>query len=149
MFILGVSEGQGSLVCCSPWGHKESDVTEQLNNKQSSCYGICSIHTVIVKALGNSRLGRKIKFPAIVRQAQFRPGSDLLWWPCFKCTTDQTAFSILTRSHGTPGPSMGSWWTFEQGDHQLWRKDWKPSHHTVGSFKFCLMQTLSHSTYFF
>ena len=26
------SEGQGSLACCSPWGHKESDITEQLNN---------------------------------------------------------------------------------------------------------------------
>ena len=25
------SEGQGSLVCCSPWAHKELDVTEQLN----------------------------------------------------------------------------------------------------------------------
>ena len=25
------SEGQGSLVCCSPWGHKELDMTEQLN----------------------------------------------------------------------------------------------------------------------
>ena len=25
-------EGQGSLACCSPWGHKESDTTEQLNN---------------------------------------------------------------------------------------------------------------------
>ena len=25
---LGVSEGQGSLVCCSPWGCKESDMTE-------------------------------------------------------------------------------------------------------------------------
>ena len=24
-------EGQGSLVCCSPWGHKESDTTEWLN----------------------------------------------------------------------------------------------------------------------
>ena len=24
-------EGQGSLVCCSPWGHKELDTTEQLN----------------------------------------------------------------------------------------------------------------------
>ena len=24
----GDSEGQGSLVCSSPWGHKESDVTE-------------------------------------------------------------------------------------------------------------------------
>ena len=23
--------GQGSLACCSPWGHKESDMTEQLN----------------------------------------------------------------------------------------------------------------------
>ena len=31
---LGDSEGQGSLVCCSPWGCKESDMTEQLNNKQ-------------------------------------------------------------------------------------------------------------------
>ena len=29
---LGDSEGQGSLVCCSPWGHKELDMTEQLNN---------------------------------------------------------------------------------------------------------------------
>ena len=27
----GVGDGQGSLACCSPWGHKESDVTEQLN----------------------------------------------------------------------------------------------------------------------
>ena len=25
----GDGEGQGSLVCCSPWGHKESDMTEQ------------------------------------------------------------------------------------------------------------------------
>ena len=26
------SEGQGSLVCCSPWGRKEQDTTERLNN---------------------------------------------------------------------------------------------------------------------
>ena len=25
-------EGQGSLACCSSWGHKESDTTERLNN---------------------------------------------------------------------------------------------------------------------
>ena len=24
----GAGEGQGSLACCSPWGHKESDTTE-------------------------------------------------------------------------------------------------------------------------
>ena len=27
---LGVGEEQGGLVCCSPWGCKGSDVTEQL-----------------------------------------------------------------------------------------------------------------------
>ena len=28
---LGVGDGQGSLACCSPWGHKELDATEGLN----------------------------------------------------------------------------------------------------------------------
>ena len=28
---LGVGDRQGSLVCSSPGGHKESDVTERLN----------------------------------------------------------------------------------------------------------------------
>ena len=28
---LGVGDGQGSLMCCSPWDHKESDMTGQLN----------------------------------------------------------------------------------------------------------------------
>ena len=28
----GDSEGQGSPACCSPWGSKESDMTERLNN---------------------------------------------------------------------------------------------------------------------
>ena len=27
----GHGEGQGGLVCCSPWGHKELDMTGQLN----------------------------------------------------------------------------------------------------------------------
>ena len=26
-----VGDGQGGLACCSPWGHKELDMTEQLN----------------------------------------------------------------------------------------------------------------------
>ena len=28
----GVGDVQGNLACCSPWGHKESDTTEQLND---------------------------------------------------------------------------------------------------------------------
>ena len=30
----GDGEGQGSPVCCSPWGQEESDTAEQLNNSQ-------------------------------------------------------------------------------------------------------------------
>ena len=32
----GDGEGQESLACCSPWGHKESDTTEQLNNNNNT-----------------------------------------------------------------------------------------------------------------
>ena len=38
---VGDSEGQGSLVCCSPWGCKESDMTERLNNS-NHLYGVSS-----------------------------------------------------------------------------------------------------------
>ena len=31
---LGDGEGQGSLVCCSPWGCKESYTTERLNSNK-------------------------------------------------------------------------------------------------------------------
>ena len=34
----GDSEGQGSLLCCAPWGWKESDMTWQLNNNNHSVY---------------------------------------------------------------------------------------------------------------
>ena len=32
--VLRDGEGQGSLVCCSPWGGKELDMTEQMNNNK-------------------------------------------------------------------------------------------------------------------
>ena len=31
----GVDDGQGSLACCSPWGLKESAMTERLNNNNN------------------------------------------------------------------------------------------------------------------
>ena len=37
----GDGEGQEGMVCCSPWGRKESDMTERLNNnviKIDYCY---------------------------------------------------------------------------------------------------------------
>ena len=38
----GVGDGQGSLVRCSPWGHKELDMTEQLH--YLSIYRFSSSH---------------------------------------------------------------------------------------------------------
>ena len=32
---LGDGEGQGSLACYSPWGRKESDATERVNNSNN------------------------------------------------------------------------------------------------------------------
>ena len=40
----GDGEGQGSLVCCSPWSCKQSDMTEQPNNSK--------LHLFTTKCLG-------------------------------------------------------------------------------------------------
>ena len=32
---LGVGDGQGSLACCGPWGHKESGTTEHCTTELS------------------------------------------------------------------------------------------------------------------
>ena len=37
--VLGESEGQGSIECCSPWGHKALDTTWQLNNSTAQQKG--------------------------------------------------------------------------------------------------------------
>ena len=39
----GVGERQGSLECCSRWGHKESDMTEQLNKKNKKAAGTSAV----------------------------------------------------------------------------------------------------------
>ena len=43
---MGDGEGQGSLMCCSPWGCKELDTTERLNNNN---HFIIYVHQTIMK----------------------------------------------------------------------------------------------------
>ena len=45
-WTLGLGDGQGGLACCSPWGHKESDTTEQLNWTEPSA---CSRNPLMTK----------------------------------------------------------------------------------------------------
>ena len=49
-------EGQGSLACCSPWGSKESDTTERLNNSVSQ--GERKLIEILTK-IGTAALGNK------------------------------------------------------------------------------------------
>ena len=50
---LGDSEGQGSLACCSPWSHKELDVTERPNNNRGMKKGFPLIHLESSPGLGS------------------------------------------------------------------------------------------------
>ena len=43
----GDGEGQGSLACCSLWGHKESDMTERLSNNKD-VGGHFSIYIILI-----------------------------------------------------------------------------------------------------
>ena len=41
----GVGDGQGRLACCSPWGRKESDMTEGLNwTSETEGLGLCFLN---------------------------------------------------------------------------------------------------------
>ena len=42
-WTLGVGDGQGGLVCCYLWGHKESDMTEWLNWKNTQERNACAL----------------------------------------------------------------------------------------------------------
>ena len=44
---LRVDEGQGSLVCCNPWCHKESDMTEQLNEYKTGTVALLQKYNLL------------------------------------------------------------------------------------------------------
>ena len=65
----GVGDEQGSLVCCSPWGCKESDTNGQLNkNQQHACDPVYAASSpafggVIVFCLNHSGSGFNLHLP--------------------------------------------------------------------------------------
>ena len=44
----GVGDGQGSLECCSPWGYKESDMTDRLNNKYPEVFLFTAYNQIVL-----------------------------------------------------------------------------------------------------
>ena len=61
----GYVEGQGGLLCCNPWGHKELDMSEWLNNNHKASAGWPkdgALYSFWALDTGSSFL---IKFPSI------------------------------------------------------------------------------------
>ena len=79
--LLRDGEGQGSLECCSPWGHKKLDVTEQLNNHKVLSWNQHKFSIVIPTSMSFGRCGsyaqpkRRCKNPV----PPLPPGAHPLW----------------------------------------------------------------------
>ena len=52
-----IAKDRGSLACYSPWGHKESGMTEQLNNKNN--YSVVSEQKIKVFKMPCGTLGNQ------------------------------------------------------------------------------------------
>ena len=81
----GDGEGQGSLASCSPWGCKESDTTQRLNNHHHHC-----------QRQVNSRVSCSERDPTIQR-----PACSLRWTTHFREIHGQVSMM--------PGGSMALW----------------------------------------
>ena len=66
---MGVGDGQGSLACCSPWGHKELDKTEWLNWTEMNLdwrfsINICWMNEFILSAFPPSTSLQQLLLPS-------------------------------------------------------------------------------------
>ena len=65
----GVGDEQGGLACCGPWGHKESDTTEQLNWTDVLLLNILHTHALGCLPNDSPRLLCSYKYPALISLA--------------------------------------------------------------------------------
>ena len=73
----GYSEGQGSLVCCSPWGCKESDTNEWLNNNKIR---LSQFFKVIIRSfISSNKLYTVLTHISWVLSKKFTYLSKLTW----------------------------------------------------------------------
>ena len=70
---VGVSDGQGSLSCCSPWGCRECDTTEWLNWTDWFCISFFS-HWIV-----NLYSWRQINGPVVI---QFNTSENVIYYYC-------------------------------------------------------------------
>ena len=91
----GVGDGQGGLACCSPWGRKESDMTEQLNWTELDPLTEFSFPFSLL---------------SIVVGRNYSPSLQVL--PAYpKCTSPSQSFSKSMTTTSSPCYSIAATWT--------------------------------------
>ena len=84
---VGVGDGQGSLTCCSLWGHKESDMTERLNwteliDVYLDCFNILAIvNNAAIKLVFFFSLEKYLEMGLLGHMAVL----SLIFWGTFIC----------------------------------------------------------------
>ena len=68
---LGDSEGQKSLACCNPWGHKKSDTTEQISMKEGMLREKKSACVLHVSGLVFKWKPKKQKYSEVKKELEF------------------------------------------------------------------------------
>ena len=77
-----VGDGQGGLACCSPWGRKESDTTEQLNWNRfllSCSFLYQGAEITIWKRSCDTNISSAAIHGVAKSQTQLSDWSDLIW----------------------------------------------------------------------
>ena len=126
----GIGEGQGSLACCSPWGCKESNTTEQLN------WTVLAVLPAVLKGFSQYSFStftfQQSSMPKLQRDLSpfFYPSPDCYWlllmlgeegallfWSAFLVATMVTNLSLQYRRTG-----FDPW-----VEKMPWRREWLPT----------------------
>ena len=126
VFLPGKSHGQKSLAGYSPWGHKESDMTEQLNNNNSKMRlwqggkGFFIMRSTF----------KNIYADCLKKKENKRYGAEMWseWHKELRIETTQLFVWLLRRLSGKESACQSKRGRFNPwGGKSLWRRKWKPT----------------------
>ena len=131
----GDREGQGSLVCCSPWGHEESDMTEWITTERKAyvslgalCNKVHSKHAFINLETRHPQINELIeelphlKSPTFTIKLKISDTIDLskkfMFFPLNVQKTHLAKPIFASIAFDSPLPSFGAHWSgTEQKPH--------------------------------
>ena len=109
---LGVGDRQGSLACCSPWGHKESDTTERLNWTDSTLVleeGMATHSSTVTKKPGGLQFmgSQRVRHNWVTKRSTVNLGGSVVEYPPAISGDGARATHSMLGSGRSPGEGNG------------------------------------------